>query len=121
MSRMLSGVRSTRARLVIISLTYRPAPYSRQSRRNAVLVIPAMGARITGTSSVRLPMRSGVLTLRKPEGRAAEAATAIIHQFSQTSRLGIGRKVFAATATRWYCDGSARAGGDDAVADRPDR
>ncbi len=55
---MLSGVRSTSARLVIISLTYSPPPYSRHSRRNAVFVIPAIGASTTGTSSAMGPMFS---------------------------------------------------------------
>src|SRR3954471_7217787 len=32
-----------------------PAPCSRQSRRNATLVIPAMGASTTGGSTVRVP------------------------------------------------------------------
>ena len=50
MRRIDSGVRSTSAREVIISLTYRPAPNSRHSRRNAVLVMPAIGASTTGTS-----------------------------------------------------------------------
>ena len=59
MRRMLSGVRSTRARLVIISETYRPAPYSRHSLRNAVFVIPAIGASTTGTLSSSEPIFSG--------------------------------------------------------------
>src|SRR6218665_465272 len=59
MSRIDSGVRSTNALLVIISLTYRPAPNSRQSRRNAVFVIPAIGASTTGISSGRGPMGRG--------------------------------------------------------------
>src|SRR6218665_1703859 len=50
MSRIDSGVRSTNALLVIISLTYRPAPDSRQSRRNAVFVIQASGASTGGMS-----------------------------------------------------------------------
>src|SRR6218665_3192659 len=59
MSRIDSGGRSTNALLVIISLTYRPAPNSRQSRRNAVFVIPAIGASTTGISSGRGPMCRG--------------------------------------------------------------
>src|SRR6218665_891319 len=59
MSRIDSGVRSPNALLVIISLTYRPAPNSRQSRRNAVFVIPAIGASPTGISSGRGPMCRG--------------------------------------------------------------
>jgi hypothetical protein len=56
--RIVVSLRSTSARDVIISLTYRPAPYSRHRRRNAVLVMPAMGARTTGTSRSIGPMRS---------------------------------------------------------------
>src|SRR6218665_983933 len=59
MSRIDSGVRSPNALLVIISLTYRPAPNSRQSRRNAVFVIPAIGASTTGISIGRGPMCRG--------------------------------------------------------------
>src|SRR6218665_1499591 len=59
MSRIDSGVRSTNALLVIISLTYRPAPNSRQSRRKAVFVISAIGASTTGVSSGRGPKRRG--------------------------------------------------------------
>src|SRR6218665_1599779 len=59
MSRIDSGVRSTNALLVIISLTYRPAPNSRQSRRNAVFVLPAIGASTTGNSGGRGPMCRG--------------------------------------------------------------
>lgn len=36
-----------------------PAPYSRHSRRKAVLVMPAMGASTTGTSRSIGPMRRG--------------------------------------------------------------
>ena len=71
MSRMLSGVRSTRAREVIISLTYNEVaplappcsspsrPYSRHSRRKARLVMPAIGARTTGDSMVWRPICNG--------------------------------------------------------------
>jgi hypothetical protein len=48
--RIVFGLRSTRARVVTISHTYRPAPCSRHSRRNAMLVIPAIGASTTGGS-----------------------------------------------------------------------
>ena len=63
MSRIVSGVRSTSARVVTISDTYRlvapdappasrPAvPYSRHSRRKARLVMPAIGASTTGDST----------------------------------------------------------------------
>ena len=70
MSRMVSGVRSTSARDVIISLTYSPAPYSRHSRRKAVFVMPAIGASTTGASRAIGPIDSAgvvltvVLTLR---------------------------------------------------------
>ncbi len=63
MSRMLSGVRSTRARLVIISLTYNPAPYSRHRRRNAVFVMPAIGASTTGTVNSIGPICRGFATV----------------------------------------------------------
>jgi len=59
---MLSGVRSTRARLVIISLTYNPAPYSRHRRRNAVFVMPAIGASTTGTVNSIGPIRRAFAT-----------------------------------------------------------
>src|SRR3954453_14499610 len=54
-----SGVRSTSAREVTISATYRPPPYSRQSLRKAELVMPAMGARTTGVSTVMGPSFRG--------------------------------------------------------------
>ena len=71
MSRIVSGVRSTSARVVTISDTYRlvapdappasrPAvPYSRHSRRKARLVMPAIGASTTGDSTTWRPMCSG--------------------------------------------------------------
>ena len=57
--RMDSGLRSTRARAVTISVTYRPPPYSLQRRRKALLVTPAIGARTTGVSTVSLPSFRG--------------------------------------------------------------
>ncbi len=57
--RIVRSLRSTSARLVIISQTYRPPPYSRQICRNAGFVIPAIGASTTGESSVIDPIRSG--------------------------------------------------------------
>src|SRR5690606_32724699 len=71
MRRIVIGVRSTRAREVIISLTYSEvapeappaaspsAPYWRHSRRNARLVMPAIGARTTGEPMVNRPSCSG--------------------------------------------------------------
>ena len=59
MSCIDTGVRSTSAREVIISHTYSPAPYSRQSRRYAMFVMPAIGASTTGTSTSMGPMRRG--------------------------------------------------------------
>src|SRR5690349_11299191 len=50
---------STRARAEIISLTYRPGPYDRQSCRKAALVTPAIGARTTGGSTSMVPIFSG--------------------------------------------------------------
>src|SRR3954452_13940846 len=60
---MVFGLRSTSARLVIISEMYSPAPYSRHSRRKARLVMPASGASTTGGSTtIRSPNRSGGAT-----------------------------------------------------------
>src|SRR5665647_2834538 len=64
MIRIDSGVRSTSAREVTISATYRPAPCSRHSRRNARLVTPAIGASTTGVSTTIGPIRSGGRTAR---------------------------------------------------------
>src|SRR3954469_7264649 len=47
-------------REVIISQTYRPAPCSAQSRRYAALVMPAIGARTTGTGTVSGPRVRGM-------------------------------------------------------------
>src|SRR5690554_2806717 len=91
MSRIDTGVRSTRARLVIISLTYRPAPNSRHKRRNAVLVIPAMGARTTGTSSSSGPiLNPAAASPGAPECAPAAvrlvASSTVTRQFSQSLR-----------------------------------
>src|SRR6185312_11437993 len=59
MIRMDISLRSTSAREVTISATYNPPPYSRHSRRNAVLVMPAIGARTTGVSTVCRPSCRG--------------------------------------------------------------
>ena len=76
MRRIVVALRSTSAREVIISLTYRPAPYSRHRRRNAVLVMPAIGASTTGASSSMGPMR-----------RVRAGARAVVTvPFSQTRR-----------------------------------
>ncbi len=75
-----SGVRSTRAREVTISATYMPPPYSRQSLRKAELVIPAMGARITGVSTVMGPsFRGGSSSLG-----AGGVATTVTRSLSQS-------------------------------------
>ena len=74
MSRIVVALRSTSAREVIISLTYRPAPYSRHSRRNAVFVMPAIGASTTGASSSIGPMRRA----------RAGARVGVTSPFSQT-------------------------------------
>src|SRR6476646_5337564 len=81
---MVLASRSTSARDVIISQTYRPAPYSRQSRRNATLVIPAIGASTTGGSTVSDPrcrvVRSAVEVLTwliVPDGSDAERVVEI--------------------------------------------
>ena len=47
---IVAALRSTNARLVVISETYSPAPDSLHSRRNARFVIPAIGANTTGGS-----------------------------------------------------------------------
>src|SRR3954466_1475 len=60
MSRIVSGARPTSARVVIISLTYSPPPYSRHSVRNGWLVMPAIGASTTGGDTTNGPMRSAV-------------------------------------------------------------
>ena len=57
----LGLTRSTRARAVTISVTYRPPPADIhcRGRRSALLVTPAIGARTTGVSTVRLPSLGG--------------------------------------------------------------
>src|SRR5690606_23841076 len=77
-SRIVFGVRSTRARVVIISLTYRPAPYSRHRRRNAVFVIPAIGASTTGTSSSIGPRRRLVCVARAVTYRFSQIEVALM-------------------------------------------
>src|SRR5690242_21335111 len=91
MRRIVSGVRSTRALEVIISLTYKdvaplasPAsspssPYSRHSLRKARLVMPAMGASTTGDSMVWRPICSG--------GRTAFGAVVVVRSEEHTSEL----------------------------------
>ena len=56
---IVAALRSTNARLVVISETYSPAPDSLQSRRNARFVMPAMGASTTGGSTTTSPTRIG--------------------------------------------------------------
>src|SRR5271165_3540841 len=65
---MVTGCRSTSARAVTISHTYRPlivptcdCSSSRHSVRNATLVTPAIGASTTGLASVIGPMRKAGL------------------------------------------------------------
>src|SRR6266498_4719353 len=53
------GIRSTTARVMIISLTYNPAPYSRHRVRNGALVTPAIGASTTGGHTRCGPTGSG--------------------------------------------------------------
>src|SRR5437763_2549408 len=55
--RSVFRLRSTSARVVTISHTYRPAPCSRHSCRNATFVMPAMGASTTGGSTGYGPRR----------------------------------------------------------------
>ncbi len=58
---MVFSLRSTRARVVIISLTNSPLPpeNSRQRVRNGALVMPAMGASTTGGCTVCGPIARG--------------------------------------------------------------
>ena len=56
---IVAALRSTNARLVVISETYSPAPDSLHRRRNARLVMPAMGASTTGGSTTKSPTRIG--------------------------------------------------------------
>ena len=72
-SRQDSVWSSMSARVVTISVGYRPpssslwrAPNSRQSTRKAMLVTPAMGASMTGVSTVSGPMVKGLRS--RPDG-----------------------------------------------------
>ena len=62
---MVFSLRSTSARVVIISLTNRPLPplNSRHSVRKGAFVIPAMGARTTGGWTVCGPIRRAEFTV----------------------------------------------------------
>src|SRR5690625_5330446 len=68
MIRMYSGCRSTSARAVTISETYKPPPYWRHRRRKALFVIPAIGASTTGTSMERLPIVCGDICIDVADG-----------------------------------------------------
>src|SRR3954447_5396318 len=68
--RSVFSLRSTSARVVIISQTYRPAPNSRHSVRNAGLVMPAIGARTTAGSTASAPSFNG--------GRAAVVGSSVL-------------------------------------------
>ena len=57
--RIVSSLRSVKARAVTISDTNKPAPCSRQSNRKAELVMPAIGASTTGTVRSKPPPRMG--------------------------------------------------------------
>src|SRR5262249_59967243 len=76
--RMVFGLRSTSARVVTISHTYRPAPCSRQSWRNATLVMPAIGASTTGGSTTYRPSTSPATSSRIPH-RSNRAETLTVH------------------------------------------
>src|SRR5450756_720958 len=93
MIRIDSGVRSTSARDVTISATYRPAPCSRHRRRNARLVTPAIGASTTGVSTVIGPIRSGGSTGRPtgapPPAQPADGAQATRPSARSTFLLGL--------------------------------
>ena len=93
--RMVSGSRSTSARVVIISLTYRPPPKSRQSRRNGELVMPAIGASTTGGHTACGPILSSCMPTivstagagGEPDG-VAQRLTAVRRTSESRSRLG---------------------------------
>src|SRR5664279_6142827 len=109
--RSVLGLRSTRARVVIISETNRPparpgasAPFScaRRGRRKAVLVIPAIGARTTGGSattpvpscSARAPLiNGGDLAARQARGEVGldliEGDALLGHRVAVTHRHGV--------------------------------
>ncbi len=61
-------LRSTSARAVIISLTYKPAPNEAHSPRKGASVTPAIGARTTGGSTVSGPIRSAITLAAPPRG-----------------------------------------------------
>src|SRR6266540_2962828 len=67
--RSVLGFRSTSPLVVTISQTYNPAPCSRHSRRNAMLVIPAMGASTTGGQIRSWPSSSGPMVTRGPRSQ----------------------------------------------------
>src|SRR5674476_1688359 len=112
------GVRSTRAREVTISLTYRawvglvpvarpssPAsPYSLHNRRKARLVTPAIGASTTGESMVCRPIRSagstGSAAVMIPKLSAAhQAGRQVGHDLVEGHPL-LGHRV---TLTHGHC------------------
>ena len=73
---------STRARAVIISHTYRPdtvpvfaSSCSRQRVRNATLVTPAMGARITGEANLMEPIVKLTVVIVPDAGRGGKFPT----------------------------------------------
>ncbi len=70
MSCMVFSLRSTSARVVIISLTNRPLPplNSRHRVRKGALVIPAMGASTTGGCTACGPMDRVVFTVGEAVG-----------------------------------------------------
>src|SRR5687767_6025998 len=58
----LLSLPSTRPRAATIPLTNSPSPWLRHTRRNAVLVMPAIGASTTGGDTSSGPMRSAGTT-----------------------------------------------------------
>ncbi len=98
--RMVSGSRSTSARVVIISLTNRPPPKSRQSRRNGESVMPAIGASTTGGHTAYGPILSSCMPpssqLRTPAanrtgGSAADGGAQDLGEPVEVGLVGRGR------------------------------
>ncbi len=83
---MVFSLRSTSARVVIISLTNRPLPplNSRHRVRKGAFVIPAMGARTTGGETTCGPTRRGD-TAGAADGEADEATGVDIAPLSRTA------------------------------------
>src|SRR4051794_26217429 len=91
--RTVFAFRSTSVRDVIISLTYSPPPYDLHSRRNAVLVIPAIGASTTGGSATtRSESRTGEVTSAVIAVPTVPTAPLLIRILGRRNRLDDGRR-----------------------------